>query len=343
MNTRLFQMTDLPAVEAFLTEHHLPTAGLGTDRSGLLLVEDQGHLIGTAGLEVHGRHGLLRSVAVAPAYRAQGIAGQLVAQAADYARQLGLTDLYLLTTTAEGYFTRLGFTPLPRSAAPAALNASAEFQGVCPDSAALMHRSLQETPMTLHALPEIHTTKSFLDTLRAAPDLPLEFRLYGESLVPAGYHVTEVKAVSIESMDCGGKAGAWRETVIQLMDGSAAEAELGFMTTAKFLGIYDRVVARVPVHAEAEIRIEYGNVTQPAMQYHLSGVDVQAARVVVGLQQPGVMCKASGASSSEGQCCGPAEPKAVTPVLMATAEIPATQANASACCAPAIPELVQIG
>ena len=159
--------------------------------------------------------------------------------------------------------------------------------------------------MTLTAQP---TTASFLDTVRHAAVLPLEFRLNGQALVPAGYHVTEVKAVTIESMDCGGKANAWKETVVQLMDGTPDEAHAGFMTTQKFLDIYDRVAARIPVHGEAEIRFEYGNVSSPAMQYQLVSVDVQAERVVVELQVPGVMCKATGSSSSAGQCCGPATP-----------------------------------
>lgn len=152
------------------------------------------------------------------------------------------------------------------------------------------------------------TTARFLDTVRTAPPLPLEFRLNGQTLVPAGYHVTEVKAVTIESMDCGGKANAWKETVVQLMDGTSDEAKEGFMTTEKFLSIYDRVAARIPVHREAEIRFEYGNVNNPAMQYHLMNVDVHQERVVVELGLPGVMCKATGASSSAGQCCGPATP-----------------------------------
>lgn len=157
--------------------------------------------------------------------------------------------------------------------------------------------------MTLTAQP---TTASFLDTVRQAPALPLEFCLHGQTLVPAGYHVTEVKAVTIESMDCGGKANAWRETVVQLMDGTATEARECFMTTQKFLSIYDRVAARIPVQGTAEIRFEYGNVDTPAMQYQLVSVDVQGERVVVELQVPGVMCKATGASSNAGQCCGPA-------------------------------------
>lgn len=333
MQTRLFQMADLPAVQTFLHTQNLPIDGIVTNRSGFLLVEDQGKLIGVTGIEVHGNVGLLRSVAVDPSYRSRGIAAQLVEQAMGYARQFGLTDLYLLTTTAEHYFPRFGFKEISRSDAPAALQASAEFQGACPETSTLMHLPLEERPMTQTALPDVQSTAGFLDAVRAAPALPLEFSLYGEALVPAGYHVTEVKAVSIESMDCGGKANSWRETVIQLMDGTAAEAQQGFMTTAKFLSIYDRVVVSVPVHAGAEVRFEYGNVSTPAMQFHVSSVEVKPDRVVVDLRHPGVMCKATGASSSEGQCCGPTEPKEV---------ISAVQKTDSTCCTPAEPELIQL-
>ncbi|WP_291431241.1 DUF6428 family protein [Deinococcus sp.] len=149
------------------------------------------------------------------------------------------------------------------------------------------------------------TTARFLETVRQSARLPLEFRLNRRTLVPAGYHVTEVKAVTIESMDCGGQANTWKETVVQLMDGTPEEAREGFMTTQKFLSIYDRVAARIPVHGSSELRFEYGNVSTPATQYHLISVDVQPERVVVELQLPGVMCKATGASSQQGQCCGP--------------------------------------
>ncbi len=148
-------------------------------------------------------------------------------------------------------------------------------------------------------------TASFLNAMRNAPNLPLQFHLNGDLLVPAGYHVTEFKALDIQSVDCGGVANAWKETVVQLMDGTPEEAERGFITTRKFMAIYDRVAAKIQLQGSAEIRFEYGNTSAPALQYHLKGVQIEPERVVVSLQAPGVMCKASGASSSAGQCCGP--------------------------------------
>ncbi|MFC4453763.1 DUF6428 family protein [Deinococcus sonorensis] len=141
-------------------------------------------------------------------------------------------------------------------------------------------------------------TDTLIRTLRGTEPRPLEFHLDSAVLVQPGYHVTEVKAVTIEAMDCGGKANAWRETIIQLMDGTAEEANGGHMTTRKFLGIYDRVAKHVPVRAEAEVRFEYGTASTPALQYHVTGIRLEPERVIVDLRAPGVQCKA-------GEACGP--------------------------------------
>jgi amino-acid N-acetyltransferase len=95
-----------------------------------------------AGLELHGEDGLLRSVAVDPDYRGQGLAKSLVAAVIERATRVGLRSMYLLTTTARDYFARLGFADCPRDAAPRAIRDSWEFRTGCPSSATLMKRAL---------------------------------------------------------------------------------------------------------------------------------------------------------------------------------------------------------
>jgi len=102
--------------------------------------EDDGRVVALAGLEVHGGDGLLRSVAVDAAYRGQGLAGRLVAAVLERAALLKLRDLYLLTTTASGYFARHGFAPCAREGAPEAIGASWEFRSGCPATAVFMKR-----------------------------------------------------------------------------------------------------------------------------------------------------------------------------------------------------------
>lgn len=104
--------------------------------------EDDGRVVGVAGLEVHGEDGLLRSVAVDDDYRGQGLGAQLVDAVLERATRLSLGTVYLLTTDARDYFARLGFADCPREEAPPAIGASWEFTTGCPASAAFMKRAL---------------------------------------------------------------------------------------------------------------------------------------------------------------------------------------------------------
>lgn len=99
-------------------------------------------LVGVVGIEVHRNVGLLRSLAVAPTAVGGGVGSALVDAAEAWACESGLDALYLLTTTADGYFEKLGYGRLPRSAAPPGIADSAEFKLLCPDSAAFMGKRL---------------------------------------------------------------------------------------------------------------------------------------------------------------------------------------------------------
>ena len=104
--------------------------------------EDDGRVVGVAGIEVHGDDGLLRSLAVDPEYRGQGLGASLVEAAIDRARQLDLTSVYLLTPDARDYFAGRGFTECPREEAPKAIRRSWEYTTGCPASAAFMRRAV---------------------------------------------------------------------------------------------------------------------------------------------------------------------------------------------------------
>ena len=59
---------------------------------------------------------------------------QLIQQA----RSENLQALYLLTNTAERFFTKLGFEQINRQAAPVTMQNTTEFSSLCPDSAICM-------------------------------------------------------------------------------------------------------------------------------------------------------------------------------------------------------------
>ena len=135
--------SDRSAVEALLTREQLPLEGVAEHFDSFVLAQRGEHVVGAAGLEVHGSFGLVRSVVVAPELKGQGLGRQLTRQLLARARARGLAAVYLLTTTAPDFFAHLGFERLAREAAPAPLWASAEFQGACPASAIVMRLSLR--------------------------------------------------------------------------------------------------------------------------------------------------------------------------------------------------------
>ena len=137
---------DRAAVERLLEEQSLPRAGVAHWLEHFWLAEHEGSVVGAAGVEIYGASALLRSVAVHPGWRGSGLGRLLTEHALDEARVSGARDVYLLTTTAEQYFPRLGFVCVERRDAPSELQASAEFSGACPASAVLMRRSVEAAP-----------------------------------------------------------------------------------------------------------------------------------------------------------------------------------------------------
>ena len=66
----------------------------------------------------------------------------IVAAAELLALAEGVRDLYLLTETAVEWFPRLGYEPVDRSLAAAAVGESVEFTTVCRDTGVPMWRRL---------------------------------------------------------------------------------------------------------------------------------------------------------------------------------------------------------
>jgi amino-acid N-acetyltransferase len=136
---------DEAAVKRLLAEAGLPTADITAGHLEHFFGCGPGDdLAAVVGLELFGAAGLLRSLAVAASGRRHGLGKRLVAHAERYARERGVESLYLLTTTAEGFFSRLGYERVPRDAVPEAIKATREYAGICPASAVVMTRRLTD-------------------------------------------------------------------------------------------------------------------------------------------------------------------------------------------------------
>jgi amino-acid N-acetyltransferase len=140
MRIRKATSADLTAVESLLSASDLPLDGVKDNFSNFVVAEDDGEIAGAIGLEEFGAVALLRSAVVSPERRGSGVGRRLVERLLEGAEVAGIEELYLLTTTADQYFPRFGFTRTTRSAVPDPVKASAEFQGACPDTAVVMTR-----------------------------------------------------------------------------------------------------------------------------------------------------------------------------------------------------------
>jgi len=140
---------DLYAVVALLRSRELPVDGfadlLRTQPHHVLLAELNGAIVGSAALEVHDADALLRSVAVARDLATLGVGTRLVTDLLALARREGITQVFLLTTTAAEWFPRFGFEATERARVPNALAATVEFTKACPASAVVMRADLSTT------------------------------------------------------------------------------------------------------------------------------------------------------------------------------------------------------
>ena len=128
------------SIIALLTAEKLPTADLPETLDTFLVTKQDGEVTGVVGLEIYGNFALLRSLAVDKAYRNQGLANTLLTEIEALAASKNLKAIYLLTETAPDYFSRKGYDKITRADVPAEVQQSTEFSHVCPQSAIVMRK-----------------------------------------------------------------------------------------------------------------------------------------------------------------------------------------------------------
>jgi amino-acid N-acetyltransferase len=131
---------DLAAIEELLVASSLPLDGVREALDDFVVAEAGDEIVGVAGMESCSDDALLRSVAVAPGWRSQGLGRALVTRIISDAEARGCRALYLLTNTADRYFPSFGFHAMSRDAVPASVRETVEFSHACPHSATVMCR-----------------------------------------------------------------------------------------------------------------------------------------------------------------------------------------------------------
>jgi amino-acid N-acetyltransferase len=97
---------DLQAVLTLLKEVNLPDAGVSDHFHNYFVTWDCDQLVGCTGIEIYEEVGLIRSVAVQPSFQGHGLGRKLVETIHPFALEKKLTEVYLLTETAEQFFLK---------------------------------------------------------------------------------------------------------------------------------------------------------------------------------------------------------------------------------------------
>ena len=135
--------SDFATVKSWLSAAGLPSADLTVAHlSDFLVAVTDGVPIGMAGIERTGSVGLMRSLVVDPSERSVGVGGRLVSDIEALAKNHGVTELWLLTIDADGYFSKLHYARRERSEAPVEIQDTKEFSSLCPGDAVLMSKLL---------------------------------------------------------------------------------------------------------------------------------------------------------------------------------------------------------
>jgi len=142
MQIRSAKAIDCDAVSRLLEQANLLTDDLDDQLTHFVVANKAENIIATGGLDVFDSFALLRSVAVASEEQGKNLGSEIVTKLLELATELGLHQLYLLTTSAAGFFADRGFTVIDRNQVPHVIAATAQFSQLCPASATVMRLDL---------------------------------------------------------------------------------------------------------------------------------------------------------------------------------------------------------
>jgi len=150
---------------------------------------------------------------------------------------------------------------------------------------------------------------ALLDALRPHSTRRLVISYDGQLIRP-GYHVTEVKAGSFVTLDCGGNPDAWQETILQVEDLPASSEKPDHMEVGKFLAILEKVAARVSLQPSSRLTFEVGPPGRPMQIFDVEAIRIEAACAVVELGPRPAICKPrhraeQEAAKAASACCKP--------------------------------------
>ncbi len=127
---------------SLLKEAKLPTNDID-ENVKLFVLKNEQEIIGTGGLEQMDEYGLLRSVSVKESEKGKGLGQKITQSIENYAKSVGIKELYLLTNTAKDFFDKKeNYEVIDRNLVPKEIQESRQFAETCPSSATVMRKIL---------------------------------------------------------------------------------------------------------------------------------------------------------------------------------------------------------
>jgi amino-acid N-acetyltransferase len=142
MNIVPASQNSFSAAIELLKKNNLPTEDINPGTQ-LFVVEEGDEIIATVAVEYDYNDALLRSLSVSESKRSGGMGAELVDFIENYVRQQGVRTIYILTTTAAGFFSKRGYTLIERSNVPQFIKDTKEYSVICVSSSTLMKKQLQ--------------------------------------------------------------------------------------------------------------------------------------------------------------------------------------------------------
>lgn len=135
-------------------------------------------------------------------------------------------------------------------------------------------------------------TSEFLALLRENPNKSLVFEYQKNKTVGANYHITEIKNITIDSVDCGAGTDYWKETIIQLWESPTEKDKRNYMSAYKAMGILSKVDHIKPMEKDAEVKFEYSNPQFHTAQLYVNDHTIQGDTLLLRLGVEKTDCKA---------------------------------------------------
>ncbi|MGB5818499.1 MAG: DUF6428 family protein [Saonia sp.] len=161
-------------------------------------------------------------------------------------------------------------------------------------------------------------TKEFLSLLKEHQNKSLLFEYKPGHTIGANYHITEVKHITIDSVDCGAGTDFWKETVIQLWESPVEKEKSEYTYAYKALGILHKVDRIKPMERDTEVKFEYSNPHFHTAQLFVTDFEMDGNRLIIKLAVEKTDCKAK-------ETCG-------IPVMEEASEEQASCTPGSGCC-----------